>query len=235
MRETESRWSPAIFNVERLMARAGAGVAARGRAYYAQKWRLRVQHVSADEAVIRVQGSQRYTVEFMKDGNRVLAFCDCPYAGYEEGVVCKHIVAAALFLRDYLKQNTPVPWEDVLSQAVRTSSSPASKKPAAFLFFSLQARGNSWAVVPYTVASSFFPETARHDASETARVVIEQKLSSQAEKIGPYEHGEQRLYANVTHMQGALVKMLASSGIYYGNYYGGATRRLAAPAADLQP
>ncbi|HEY0323593.1 MAG TPA: SNF2-related protein [Pyrinomonadaceae bacterium] len=222
-RGTESRWSDAILNIERLMARAGAGVAARGRAYYAQKWRLRVQHVSADEAVIRVQGSQRYTVEFMKDGNRVLAFCDCPYAGYEEDVVCKHIVAAALFLRDHLKQNTPVPWEDVLSQAVRTSSSPASKRPAVFLFFSLQARGNSWAVVPYTVASTFFPETARHDVSEAARVVVEQKLSSQAEKIGPYEHSGQHVYANVTHTQAALVKMLASSGLYYGNYYGGAT------------
>jgi non-specific serine/threonine protein kinase len=211
------------LNVEHLIARAGATIAARGRAYYAQKWRLRVQHVSADEVVVRVQGSQRYTVEFLKDINRVLAFCDCPYAGYEEDVICKHIVAAALFLRDYLRENAPVPWEDVLAQAVRTSSSPAPKRPAEFLFFSLQARGNSWAVVPYTVASTFFPETARHDASETARVVIEQKLSSQAEKIGPYEHGGQRVYANVTHTQAALVKMLASSGLYYGNYYGGAT------------
>src|SRR5215212_11193349 len=105
--ETESRWSPAILNVERLAARAGATIAARGRAYYAQKWRLRVERVSADEAVVRVQGSQKYTVEFMKDGNRALAFCDCPYAEYDEEVVCKHIVAAALFLRDYLKQNVP--------------------------------------------------------------------------------------------------------------------------------
>ncbi|HEV7842343.1 MAG TPA: SNF2-related protein, partial [Pyrinomonadaceae bacterium] len=86
-----------------------------------------------------------------------------------------------------------------------------------------QSRGNSWAVVPYTVASAFFPETARQDASEAARVVMEQKLSSQARKIGPYEHGGQRVYANVTHTQAALVKMLASSGLYYGNYYGGAT------------
>src|SRR5215212_12017437 len=148
--ETESRWSPAILNVERLAARAGATIAARGRAYYAQKWRLRVQHVSADEAFVKVQGSQRYEVEFWNEGGRVRAFCDCPYAGYEEDVVCKHVVAAALFLRDHLKQNAPVPWEDVLSQAVRTSPSHEPKGAAEFLFFSLQARGNSWAVVPYT-------------------------------------------------------------------------------------
>src|SRR5215211_1435112 len=127
-------WSPATLSVERLIARAGATIAARGRAYYAQKWRLRVQHVSAEEAVVRVRGSQQYTVEFMRAGGRVLVFCDCPYAGYDEDVICKHGVAAALFLRDHLKQNAPAPWEDVLSQAVRSSPSHAPKRAAEFLF-----------------------------------------------------------------------------------------------------
>lgn len=222
-RQTEHRLSAASLNVERLISRAGLGVAARGRTYYTQRWRLRVQHVSADEAIVKVQGSQRYTVEFMKDRNTVSPFCDCSYAEYDEDVICKHIVAAALFLRDYLTEREPVPWEQVLSQAIRNSSSPEPKVPAEFLFFSLQSHGNSWAVVPYTVDSSFFPETARQNNDETARVVMEQKLSSQAKKIAPYEYGRQHLYANVTHAQAAVVKMLASSGIYYGNYYGGAT------------
>ncbi len=233
-RETQGGWSPATLNVERLIAHARATIAARGRAYYAQKWRLRVQRVSAEEAIVRVRGSQQYTVEFMRDGSAVLAFCDCPYAGYDEDVICKHVVAAALFLRDHLKQDAPVPWEDVLSQAIRTSARSAPKRPAEFLFFSLQARGNSWALVPYTVAADFFPATARQDVLETARVVIEQKLSSQAEKISPYESGGQRVYANVTHAQAALVKMLASSGLYYGNYYGGATLDLSALFALLK-
>lgn len=215
-------WAPATLNVERLIARAGATIAARGRAYYAQKWRFRVQHVGAEEAVVKVRGSQQYTVEFLRAGGRVLVFCDCPYAEYDEDVICKHSVSAALFLSDHLKQSAPVPWEDILSQAVRTSSSPAPKRPAEFLFFSLQARGNSWAVVPYTVAARFFPETERQDAAETSRVVAEQRLSSQAEKVGPYASGGQRVYANVTASQAALVKMLASSGLYYGSYYGGA-------------
>src|SRR5829696_717711 len=115
-RAKQGEWSPATLNVERLIARAGAGIAARGRAYYAQKWRLRVQHMSADGAVVKVQGSQRYEVQFWNNGGRVLALCDCPYAGYDEDVICKHIVAAGLFLRDHLKHSAPVPWEDVLSQ-----------------------------------------------------------------------------------------------------------------------
>lgn len=217
-RAKHGEWSPATLDVERLLARAGATVAARGRAYYAQRWRLRVQHLSAEEAVVKVRGSRQYTVEFTRAGGRVLVFCDCPYADYDEDVICKHGVAATLFLRDHLKQNAPVPWEDVLSQAVRTASSSAPKRAAEFLFFSLQTRGNSWAVVPYTVAAAFFPETARQDVSETARVVAEQKLSSQAEKVGPYESGGQRVYANVTRTQAALVKLLASPGFYYGNY-----------------
>ncbi len=170
----------------------------------------------------------------MRDAGRVLVFCDCPFADYDEDVICKHGVAAALFLRDHLQQSAPVPWEDVLSRAVRTSSSPTPRRPAEFLFFSLQARGNSWAVVPYTVASTFFPETARQDVSETVRVVVEQKLSSQAEKVSHYEADGRRVYANVTHAQAALVKMLAASSVYYGGYYGGATLDLAALFALLE-
>ncbi|MFL6208752.1 MAG: SNF2-related protein [Pyrinomonadaceae bacterium] len=232
-REPQSRWSPALLQVERLLARAGATIAARGRAYYAQKWRLRVQHVSADEAVIKVQGSQTYEVEFWRNGNHARALCDCPYADYEENVICKHVVAAALFLRDYLTERAPVPWTDVLSQAVRTSARLAPQRPAEFLFFSLQARGNSWAVVPYMVASSFFPETARQDATEATRVAVEQKLSSQAEKVSPYESGGRRVYANVTQAQAALVKMLALPSTYYGGYYVGATLDLGALFALL--
>lgn len=190
--------------------------------------------MNADEAAVRVQGSQRYEVEFWNDGGRMQAFCDCAYAGYEEGVICKHIVAAGLFLRDHLQQSTPVPWEDVLTQVTRTSSSAAPRGPTEFLFFSLQARGSSWAVVPYTVASAFFPETARRDVSETARVVAEQRLSSQAEKVSPYVAGGQRVYANATQAQAALVRMLAASGLYYGSHYGGAALELGALFALLE-
>jgi non-specific serine/threonine protein kinase len=217
--------SPAALNVERLVRRAGATVAARGRAYYNQKWRLRVEHAGAEEASVRVQGSRRYLVEFTLEGGDVELFCDCPYADYDEGIICKHKVAAALFLRDHLEDRAPVPWEEVLTQAVRESPRGATQpRPEEFLFFSLQSRGSSWAVVPYTVAASFFPEAARHDAGETARAVAERGLSSQAVKVDPYGYqAGRRVYPNVTRAQAALVKMLAASGLYYGNYYGGAT------------
>ena len=196
---------------------------ARGRVYYAQKWRLRLQNFGEYEAVVRVQGSEMYRVEFLRDRSNVLSFCDCPYAGYEADVICKHIVAAALFLRDHLSERAPVLWESVLSQVARTSSSSAPKRASEFLFFSLQARGGSWAIVLYTVPSTFFPKSAQHNVKEAARIAIKQKLSSQAEKVSPYESGARHVYANVTHTQAALVRLLASSGIYYGNYYSSAS------------
>lgn len=215
-------WSPAALDVERIIRRAGATVASRGRAYYGQRWRLKVERVSAGEAAVRVHGSQRYTVEFVLDDDDVTVLCDCPYADYEPDVICKHGVAAALFLSDHLQHHAPAAWDDVLARAVRNDSRPAAKHPAEFLFFSLQSRGSSWAVVPYKVAASFFPEAAGRDAGEAARVVAERQLSSQAEKISPHGSGGERAYANATRAQSSLVKMLASSGLYYGQYYAGA-------------
>ncbi len=69
VRPKQGEWSLATLNAERLIERAGAGVAARGRVYYAQKWRLRVQHLRAEEAVVMVRGSRQYTVE-LREGRR---------------------------------------------------------------------------------------------------------------------------------------------------------------------
>lgn len=211
----------AALNVEGLISRAGSAVAARARVYYQQPWRFRLEHLSQDEAVIRVQGSETYHVEFfLEDRGKVLALCDCPYADEEPRVICKHKVAAGLYLRDYLKRSVPSEtWESVLTKAVRSSRS-AQETAGKLLFFSLQQRGASWAVVPYTVAAGFFPAEAWRDAAEVQRLVSEHGLSSQAEKIEPYAtNGGARSYLNVTRAQSALVKMLASSGMYYGNYY----------------
>lgn len=214
---------PAAIDVERLVARAGSSVAARGRAYYQQSWRFRVEHLDEDEAVVRVQGSEAYRVEFSLDHRgAVMALCDCPYADEEPAIVCKHKVAAALYLKNHTKHSASESWESVLTKAVRSSARSAQRDEGELLFFSLQQRGASWAVVPYTVAASFFPETSSWtDAAAVERVVAERQLASQAEKIEPYAlNGNARRYPNATRAQSALVRMLASSGIYYGNYYG---------------
>ncbi|MEJ7618362.1 MAG: SNF2 helicase associated domain-containing protein [Pyrinomonadaceae bacterium] len=218
---------PAAIDVEHLVTRAGSSVAARGRAYYQQSWRFRVEHLDEDEAVVRVQGSEPYRVEFSLDPRgAVMALCDCPYADEEPAIVCKHKVAAALYLKNHTRHSAAeASWESVLTKVVRSSARPAQDDEAELLFFSLQQRGASWAVVPYRVAAGFFPETSSWtDAAAIERVVSERQLSSQAERIEPYAvNGNARRYPNATRAQSSLVKMLASSGIYYGNYYGSAS------------
>jgi hypothetical protein len=177
------------------------------------------------EVTVRVQGSQPYLVEVWLEGDDALMLCDCPYAEDEEEIICKHKVAVALYLQNYLQHHKPQNWQEVLTRAVRPVSQRTEVEPATLLFFSLQTRGASWAVVPYVVSAGFFPEHSWRDAAEAARVVETENLSSQAVKLNSYEthHNGARSYANVTRAQASLVKLLSSSGMYYGNYYAGAT------------
>jgi len=218
--------APATLNAAGVLARADRAVVARGRAYYQQFWRVRLEHLDEQEATVSVQGSRRYKVEvWLEDDGEVVLLCNCPYAVNAPRVVCKHKVAAVLFLENHLRHNAPPTWESVLTKAVRpVAARTAQSKPAELLFFSLQQRGASWAVVPYTVAAGFFPDTSSlHDRAATARIVSEKRLSSQAEKISPYAtSGDARAYANVTRRQSSLVKLLVSSGLYYGQIYNGA-------------
>ncbi|MGI9107740.1 MAG: SNF2-related protein [Pyrinomonadaceae bacterium] len=216
--------SPATLNAARLIARAGAAVTERGRSYHRQPWRFRVEQLREREATVRVQGSQPYLVEIWLEGDETLMLCDCPYAEDELEIICKHKVGVALYLQDYLQHHKAQNWQEVLSRAVRPASARAEAEPATLLFFSLQTRGASWAVVPYVVSARFFPESAWTNAAEAARVVETESLSSQAVKIDAYaSHGNARSYANVTRAQASLVKLLSSSGLYYGNYYAGGT------------
>jgi non-specific serine/threonine protein kinase len=79
----------------------------RGRAYYEDGRAWDVELTSKNKAVILVDGdSGEYTVEVavsQKTGE-LLFECDCPYA--EDGNFCKHMVAAALELKDYLEDET---------------------------------------------------------------------------------------------------------------------------------
>jgi hypothetical protein len=225
-RDAHRTLSPETLNAARLIARAERAVAERGRAYHRQPWRFRVNHLGGREATVRVQGSQPYLVEMWLEGNGdVVMLCDCPFADDEVEIICKHKVAAALYLQDYLQHHKAQNWQEVLTRAVRPVSQRTQDDPATLLFFSLQTRGASWAVVPYVVSAGFFPENTWRDAAQAARVVETENLSSQAVKINSYEthHNGARSYANVTRAQASLVKLLSSSGMYYGNYYAGAT------------
>jgi non-specific serine/threonine protein kinase len=84
---------------------ADPGSIQRGRAYYKDGRAWDVELVNANRAVILVDGnSGEYTIEIevSKKTGELLFECDCPYA--DEGHFCKHMVAAALELKDYLEE-----------------------------------------------------------------------------------------------------------------------------------
>ena len=119
----------------------------RGRDYYKRGNVWNVELISDHEAFCLIEGdSGKYEVNIEVDKNAQLLFnCDCPYA--DEGNFCKHMVAAALELTDYLidEENfdeddeedniIPVPpapnsnWQNKLKETLalvprRTSASP---------------------------------------------------------------------------------------------------------------
>jgi non-specific serine/threonine protein kinase len=221
--------TPATLNVEGILAAAHSSVVERGRAYYRQAaWRLRVERLGQQEAIIRVQGSETYRVQvWLEDEDGVLLICNCPYADNDMDVVCKHGIAAVLFLRDYLRDNAPPTWEEVLTRVVRPATTRAAQETAnELLFFSLQQRG-SWAIVPYTLAARLFPVTVWNDREAVAHIIKKDQLSTQAAKASAYgTNNNPRTYLNVTRQQASLVRLLISSGMYYGQMYGGSSLTL---------
>jgi non-specific serine/threonine protein kinase len=83
---------------------AGPDVVQRGRAYYQAGRVSEVEQVDAGTVICQVQGNTGdYEVEVRADGSKLgLHFeCNCPHA--EGGHFCKHMVAAALEVTDYLE------------------------------------------------------------------------------------------------------------------------------------
>lgn len=206
------------LQVGRLIARTPAEIVNRGRGYYRHSWRFHLQTISPRAAVVRVQGTRPYHVEFeLTAAGVLLIVCDCPYADYDPDVICKHKVAAALFLQDYLAARPPETWETTLKRMLHTARQTNSRS-STMLFFSLQQRGAIWSVVPYTLPASLFPEAAQHDVPAAADVIRAARLSSQAKPCAAYSAPQQQ-FINVTPAQAGVVNTLAAPGYY--SYYGG--------------
>ncbi len=120
---------------------AGAKTIQRGREYYKDDRVLEIDLETPSRAVCLVDGDYgQYTVEIEAARNGRLTFrCDCPYA--DEGNFCKHMIAAALEVSDYLKEEgdeefielNPVPqakpsdnWENKLNQSLALLPRPAA-------------------------------------------------------------------------------------------------------------
>jgi len=152
------------LNYNRIQRAAGSKIFDRGLMYYHQK-RVTVETVDEDFASCLVRGSTGdYEVSIECERNSLYFSCDCPYA--EGGVICKHEVAAALALRDYLRTHVPPNWRNQLTRMVQGTQPAARTTPQPYLLlFSLHSiyeYGNtSWKLTPYMLPIRAIPEEAQ--------------------------------------------------------------------------
>ncbi len=152
------------LNYNRIQRAAGSKIFDRGLMYYHQR-RVSVETVEEDYATCLVRGSSDdYEVVIEIEGNELFFSCECPYA--DGGVICKHEVAAALALRDYLRTHVPPNWRNQLVRIMQgtPSSQHAIPQPYLLLFslHSLYEYGNSsWKLTPYMLPYKAIPEEAQ--------------------------------------------------------------------------
>ncbi|NUM43368.1 MAG: SNF2 helicase associated domain-containing protein, partial [Anaerolineales bacterium] len=147
-----------LFSEQNLRQKAGNASFSKGMQYY---WQRNVELVTLEEdhAHIHVTGGQQYCVDFEEIDGELYYECTCPFGQNEN--FCKHLVAAGLYLRDYLRAHGASMWKGILDNALRSAETPAARaRPAPYLlFFSLQANYGVWGLTPLTLASNILPES----------------------------------------------------------------------------
>ncbi|HQR36207.1 MAG TPA: SNF2-related protein [Blastocatellia bacterium] len=171
----------AALDVASLKKRAGSGVTMRGIAYFVDKSRFKLKEEDSDSVVVTVRGSETYTVFFdLEPDGEVFTSCGCPYSDYEDEIICKHKIAAALYLKDYYSNprtsklaalardaNEPViakpiepesRWRENLTRLLTPRAVPAkSHQLEAILFFSFIRRNHRYIVQPGIVTAEGIP------------------------------------------------------------------------------
>jgi len=171
-----------MVDIPALAARTDSGTFERGRAYYMQA-RARLRHIERAGADAEVRGTEMYHVSFWTEGGRLASLCDCPVSDGDPDIVCKHQIAAAMVLKNYLHHNPPQTWETVLASAVKAAPRSQTATPKQALLFSLQQRRSSWLLFPYSLPLSHFSERMLGDPDEMGKTVKQQKLSKQAKPL----------------------------------------------------
>jgi non-specific serine/threonine protein kinase len=201
-----------LLSVEQLTRTTPPQNMERGREDY-QAGRAAVESVEGRTAKIAVRDHRSghpYQVMIWLHGSQVSLTCTCRenYMWY----ACRHRVAGFLALRDYLKAHPPKIWKAVLDQAGSTTE----RKPAANfgpIVFSLQQQGNSWVVVPYTLAARLFTTSALSDREAIAEVIDTLDLSTHAKALR--SRVSRRAYPNATEREIAVANMAVNP---YGSY-----------------
>ncbi len=139
----------------------------RGRDYY-NRGLVTITHFDGESATCSVRGTKTYTVTLKAAGkSHPEVSCDCPYAA--KGNVCKHIVAAALAVRDRLEEMEKR-WDYRLQLALEQAPQPKAetkKEEPYFLLYGLFL-DETPLLFPYIIQASRWPQTPLEPLSPEA-------------------------------------------------------------------
>src|ERR1035437_9563290 len=102
-------------------------VLSRGQKYYKEK-RVRITDFDGGTATCLVHGQQgNYTVIVTAAANKKVGLsCNCPQVARAQ--FCKHMIAAMLTVRDYIKSAVETRWQYQLGMALANSPKRAGRK-----------------------------------------------------------------------------------------------------------
>jgi non-specific serine/threonine protein kinase len=205
-----------LISIDYITRVAGPRVAQEGRRLHSEG-RVRLLRADISEAELRVddESGRAAQVEFRLSGGAVYPSCTCREA-YRAGGVCKHVVAAGLTLRQHLYHNPPAVWKAVLGQAMQR---PTRRSPASgALIFSLQSRGASWAVAPFSLAARYLPSGHGGDPDLIAAAIAD--LGALVEPK-PVNSLRSESFSAMPAEALAAARIVATGGSF-GYWYGGA-------------
>ncbi|MGI4789301.1 MAG: SNF2-related protein [Janthinobacterium lividum] len=206
----------AVVDIPAMAARTDSGTFQRGRTYY-MEGRVRLLRLEAMAADAEVRGAEVYQISFQMDEGRMASVCDCPISDGDPDKMCKHQIAAAFVLKDYLHKHPPQTWQTVLTQAVKVSTRSSISTPRLALFFSLQQRHSEWAIFPYSLALSLFPDGMPDDPEVLGKVIKQLKLSKQAKTLR--SQIDPRRFSSAFGGREGLLNLIALAGEGSYSYY----------------
>ncbi|MEJ2599465.1 MAG: SNF2-related protein [Anaerolineales bacterium] len=139
---------------DRLLSATGVAIYNQGLALY-NSGQVEVAEVTTQNAICDVNDFEIYEVSIEINENYLFLRCDCELA--VNGKICRHDVAAALAVYNYLRRSQPIPWTEQLNThlyAGQRHTRPSTPR-RYWLFFSLQNNpygfNSIWKVIPYTI------------------------------------------------------------------------------------
>jgi non-specific serine/threonine protein kinase len=166
---------------ERLLRATGAAIYNQGMALYNQG-QVEVEEVTTQNAICEVRDFEVYEVFIEISESYLYLRCDCEMAAH--GKICRHDVAAALAIFNYLRRSQPIPWTEQLSPhlyAGQKRSRPTSPR-RYWLFFSLQNNpygfNSIWKIFPYTIPYAAVPKDLRRLSWESDSDAIDGLLNA---------------------------------------------------------